>query len=140
MTFPVLEKVKFFRLVLFNFLTGNEDAHLKNYSVITRSEKQELSPCYDLVNSTLALGQKAVEESALPVNGKKSNLTVKDLIEYFGKERLKLTEKIIGNTKYELQIAVRDWKRIIEKCFLPPEMKSIYINIVQKRVDRLFGG
>ncbi len=52
-TFPLLEKMKFFRLVLFNFLIGNEDAHLKNFSLIQRDNKVELSPAYDLVNSTI---------------------------------------------------------------------------------------
>ncbi|HNX89289.1 MAG TPA: HipA domain-containing protein, partial [Paludibacteraceae bacterium] len=51
-TFPVIEKAKLFRLVLFNFLTGNEDMHLKNFSVIRNGDKIELSPAYDLVNST----------------------------------------------------------------------------------------
>lgn len=78
MTFPVLEKAKLFRLILFNFLTGNEDAHLKNYSVIVRGDKRELSPCYDLLNSTLALGGRALEESALPLSGKKKNFTQND--------------------------------------------------------------
>ena len=52
-TFPAIEKVKLFRLVLFNFLIGNEDMHLKNYSVIVRDNKVELSPAYDLLNTTI---------------------------------------------------------------------------------------
>ncbi|HOY32587.1 MAG TPA: HipA domain-containing protein, partial [Bacteroidales bacterium] len=54
-TFPVIEKAKLFRLVLFNFLTGNEDMHLKNFSLIRNGDKIELSPAYDLLNSTIVL-------------------------------------------------------------------------------------
>jgi len=52
-TFPAIENIKLFKLVLFNFLVGNEDMHLKNFSIINRDGKITLSPCYDLVNSTI---------------------------------------------------------------------------------------
>jgi serine/threonine-protein kinase HipA len=74
-TFPALEKAKLFRRTIFSFLVGNEDMHLKNFSLISRDEKHELSPAYDLLNSTLAMGGGAREELALPLNGKKSKLT-----------------------------------------------------------------
>ena len=54
-------------------LVGNEDMHLKNYSVITRNGKTELSPAYDLLNSTIVLKGDA-EEIALPLKGKKTIL------------------------------------------------------------------
>jgi serine/threonine-protein kinase HipA len=82
-TFPAVEKAKLFKRVVFSFLVGNEDMHLKNYSVITRNGKTELSPAYDLLNSSIVLkGDK--EEIALPLKGKKSNLTSDILIGYFG--------------------------------------------------------
>ena len=54
-TFPALEKLKLFKLTLFNYLTGNEDAHLKNFSLIRRNDKVEMSPAYDLLNSTIVI-------------------------------------------------------------------------------------
>ena len=54
-TFPTIERAKLFKLVLFNFLIGNEDMHLKNYSIIIRNDKVELSPAYDLLNSSIVL-------------------------------------------------------------------------------------
>jgi len=83
-TFPALAKADFFKRFLFNFLIGNEDMHLKNYSVIRSGptfEMVELAPAYDFVNSTLALPG-AEEESALPLNGKKSNLSRSDFLQY----------------------------------------------------------
>ncbi len=90
-TFPRIELVKLFKLTVFNFLVGNEDMHLKNFSLITRDAKIKLSPVYDLINSTIAMNTK--EEIALPLNGKKNNLTKRDLFEYFAKDRLNLIKK-----------------------------------------------
>lgn len=77
-SFPVVEKRKLAQRVLFCFLTGNEDMHLKNFSLITRGPKVELSPAYDLLNTTIVT-PKTTEELAMPINGKKSHLTRKDL-------------------------------------------------------------
>ncbi len=71
-TFPVIEKLKLFRLVIFNFLIGNEDMHLKNFTIIRPENKVELSPAYDLLNTTIIM--KATEEIALPIEEKKANL------------------------------------------------------------------
>ena len=67
-TFPQIEKVKLFNLVLFNFLTGNEDAHLKNFSLITKDNIISLAPSYDLLNTTIIGTGK--DEIALPLRGK----------------------------------------------------------------------
>ena len=64
-TFPAIENIRLFNLVLFCFLTGNEDMHLKNFSLITRRIKTELTPAYDLLNTTIAI-KNAQEEIALP--------------------------------------------------------------------------
>lgn len=92
-TFPLIEKKKLFLLTLFSFLVGNEDLHLKNFSLIKQKGLCEFSPAYDLVNSSIVMNTS--EELALPLRGKKSRLTPSDFIEYFGKERLHLTSKTI---------------------------------------------
>ena len=68
-TFPAIERVKLFERTFFSFLTGNEDMHLKNFSLITRRGRIDLAPAYDLLNSTIAL-KKPQEEMALPIRGK----------------------------------------------------------------------
>lgn len=138
MTFPAIEKAKFFRLFLFNFLTGNEDAHLKNYSVITIDGKHQLSPCYDLVNSTLALNGKAAEESALPLAGKKNHLGKKEIFQYLARERLHLTEKTIDSITQKFESAVPLWKEVIQKSFLPDGLKELYWDILSQRIARIF--
>lgn len=53
---PAVEILKFFRIVVFNYLTLNDDAHLKNFSLINRGDGEyRLAPAYDLINTDLHL-------------------------------------------------------------------------------------
>ena len=135
-TFPVVEKAKLFRLVLFNFLTGNEDMHLKNYSLITRDGKTELSPGYDLINSTIIL-KGDVEEIALSIAGKKKNLKRRDLVDYFGKERCGLTDKVIESNLAALTQAKEKWFGLLEICFLSDDLKEKYHQLLTNRIKIL---
>ena len=135
-TFPSIEKAKLFNLVLFNFLVGNEDMHLKNYSIIIRNGKVELSPAYDLLNSTIVL-KGDTEEIALSLKGKKSGLTRGILVSYFGKERCNLTDKIIKRILERIQTEIPAWFSLIDISFLSNEMKDKYKNLLQKRIDIL---
>ncbi len=131
-TFPVIEKRKLFRLTLFNYLVGNEDMHLKNFSLLRRDGIIELSPAYDLVNTTIAL-KNVTEEFALPLGCKKSNLNRSLLIEYFGNERLGLSKSVLQDVLFDLSDAFPVWEDLIGKSFLSSTMKEKYINILSKR-------
>jgi len=133
-TFPSLEKIKLFKLSLFNFLVGNEDMHLKNFSIINRDGKIELSPCYDLVNSTIEI-RKPEEEFALPLKGKKKNLTYNILVDYFGKEKCELTEKSIDRALKAITVSVPKWNKLIDMSFLSPEMKARYHDLLNARLN-----
>ena len=135
-TFPAIEKIKLFKLVLFCFITGNEDMHLKNFSIINRDNKVELSPCYDLLNTTIEL-KNASEEIALTLKGKKKKLTKQILIEYFGGETCDLNDRVIANTVDTIQKAKPHWIEEINNSFLSREMKEKYIDVVESRFDRL---
>ncbi len=132
-TFPAVEKVKLFKLILFCFLTGNEDMHLKNFSIINRNGKIELSPCYDLLNTTIEL-KNPVEEIALPLGGKKKNLTRSMLINYFGNERCQLTGKVIDKVMENISSAIPDWKKLIDISFLSIRMKEKYLDLLNSRL------
>ena len=103
--FPAIEKIKLFRRTLFNFLIGNEDMHLKNFSLISRNNKIELAPAYDFLNTTIILNSPQ-EEIALPLERKGSNLNRKFFVEYFGNERLCFNEKTINNVLISVQEAI----------------------------------
>ena len=135
-TFPAIEKAKLFKLVLFNFLVGNEDMHLKNYSIIIRNGKVELSPAYDLLNSSIVL-KGTIDEIALTLKGKKSNLNRDILVNYFGKERCNLADKIIERILQTIQSEIPSWFNLIEIGFLSNEMKDKYKHLLQKRIGIL---
>ena len=137
MTFPQIEKAKIFRLVLVNFLLGNEDAHLKNFSVISRNGKHELSPCYDIVNTTLALGDGVAEESALPLRGKKRRFKKDDFFVYLGIERLGLPDRVIDSVRDDLLRVQSAWRELISWSFLPENLRDGFQRIVDKRIKRV---
>ena len=131
-TFPALEKKKLFLRVIFNFLIGNEDMHLKNYSLISRDDKVELSPGYDLINSTIATGN-AEEESALPLAGKKRKLKQEDFIDYFAYKRLHLNSVIVDETLEKISTEIPKWEKIIQKSFLSDGMKKSFSILLKNR-------
>jgi len=137
-TFPLLEKKKLVFRTIFNFLVGNEDMHLKNFSLITRENKIELSPAYDQVNSTIVL-KEPQDEIALPLNGKKNNIKRSDIIQYFAKEKAGLNDKII----LEMLNTVKDkfyiMQTYIDRSFLSGELKKKYLELMKKRMTVLFG-
>ncbi len=135
-TFPLLEKRKLFRRVLFCFLTGNEDMHLKNFSLIARNNKVELSPAYDLLNSTISM-DKAAKEMALPIAGKRRKLNKEDLFEYYGKDRLKLTGKTIQSEIQNLADKRVEIEILIKISFLSIAMKDKYSELITERYGRL---
>lgn len=134
-TFPQIENIKFFKRFLFNFLAGNEDMHLKNYSIISQNDKIELCPAYDFLNSSI-LG-KDVEETALTLKGKKRNLTKNILIDYLGLERLDLNKKVINKTLKELKSAIPLWFELINHSFLRENLKDGYKELLEKRIQVL---
>ena len=138
-TFPAVEKVKLLKRCLFNFLAGNEDMHLKNFSLITRQGKVELAPAYDYLNSTvafLALGKRleTIEETALPLQGKKRGLSQAAWIGYFGRERLGLTDKVIRRICDDLIRATPVWYTRIADSFLPAEQRELYRGLLATRL------
>jgi serine/threonine-protein kinase HipA len=135
-TFPSIENLKLFKLVIFNYLIGNEDMHLKNYSIITEDGKVKLSPCYDLVNSTIEY-EKQDEEIALPLKGKKKQLTRNILVDYFGKERCELTAKSIEKVLETISSAVPKWRELINISFLSKAMKDKYLDLLDTRLKIL---
>ncbi len=137
-TFPALERVRLFRRCIFNYIIGNEDMHLKNFSLITTGGKIELAPAYDFLSTTTAflqLGQPMdrIEEIALTLKGKKRKLTRNLWIDYFATDRLHLNAKIIEEELGRFSAASELWRDLINKSFLSPEGKDILARLVTER-------
>lgn len=135
-TFPMVEKMKLFRRVLFCWLCGNEDMHLKNFSLIHDNGKIALSPAYDLLNTTIVLAS-ATEEMALPLKGKKSNFNRELFFDYFGEERLDLNRKVLSNIEEEIRTAMPEWFNLIEISFLKQAGKKAYIDLIKQRQQEI---
>ena len=126
----------FYRLV-FSFIVGNSDMHLKNFSLIeseSGSGEYHLSPAYDLLPVNVIIPEDK-EEFALPINGKKRNIHRKDfLIFAAGCGIAKLAaEKMIEQLISMVPI-------FIEMCcnsLMPQDMKEAFIELVDKRVSVL---
>ena len=135
-TFPAIEKPKLAKRLLFCFLTGNEDMHLKNFSVWMQDGVVSLTPAYDLLNSTLVL-ENAKEDSALTLRGKKRKLNKELWLNYFCKERLQLSEGQIDSVVKDLKEALPEWDRLIGQSFLSVECQMGYRTILYERANRL---
>ena len=135
-TFPAIERVKLFERTLFSFLTGNEDMHLKNFSLITRRGRIDLAPAYDLLNSTIAL-KNPQEEMALPIRGKRSNLTRNDLFDYFATERLRINGRVLSELLTRFQEAFSQWDELLAASFLSSKKKAAFAAVLAERKARL---
>jgi len=132
-TVPKLDLVNFWEIVIFCFLTGNADMHLKNFSLYENTDFQ-LAPAYDLLSTALVIPEDK-EELALTLNGKKNKLNRKD----FETAALNsgLEQKVIENIFAKFQKTIPDWDLLIDNSFLSYEMKENYKNLIQKRKDRI---
>ena len=133
---PGLDVLIFYEQVLFSFLTGNADMHLKNFSLIDNPEMGYiLSPAYDMVATNLIVeGDK--EELALNLNGKKRKIKKKDFIEAINKS--KIDKKAIENMFNKFNSSLDNWHKFIDISFIPDEMKTDYHDLIVKRASQIF--
>ena len=128
----VLDLLRLFEIVVFSYLTGNNDMHLKNFSMILKNEEWNLSPAYALLDVNLHLPEDN-EESALTINGKKRKLTKSDFVNLGLK--LQLTEKQISNTFDRFIKAENIMKQEISNSFLSTENQMKYIDLLEVRLS-----
>ena len=134
-TNPGLDLVNFSELVLFSFLTGNADMHLKNFSLIyDPTNGPVLSPAYDML-STVLVKPKDDEDLALTLSGKKKKINRKDFESAFSTMKLDTRQQTNIFTKME---KVRNkWIDFIQISFLSSDFKEKYIQLINERFDRL---
>ena len=138
-TFPAIEKIKLFRMTLVSFLIGNEDMHLKNFSLVTRQGKIELSPVYDMISTSIVLNP-PIAEFALPLMGKKRKLDRSNLVDYFAQKRLGINERMISRVLSEIGNAVAECRSLIDRSFLSPDLKQRYRSLIADRQSRILPG
>lgn len=133
--YPGNDLLRLFELLLFCFLTGNADMHLKNFSlIINEDEEITLSPAYDLLSTKLLIPEDK-EDLALPLNGKKSNLRKSDFDKFA--DNIKINETARDNIYKKFSFSVDEVKLFIDKSFLNEEMKENYKELFFDRMNRL---
>lgn len=130
----VLDKIIFFELALFNFITGNNDMHLKNFSMIESVSGWTLAPAYDLLNVTI-LNPGDDEELALTLSGKKKKLK-REHFEGLG-SGLGLNKKQMESAFNRMEKNFGQAFKFIDESFLSKEMKAAYKVVMNDRVHRL---
>lgn len=132
---PKLDVVNFWEQVVFSWLTGNADMHLKNFSLYSPQKgNYNLTPAYDMLSTTLVMPEDT-EELALTLNGKKRKIRRSDF--ETAMHSTGLEEKIIGNIFARFIKSADKWYNFIDISFLPDEMKELYKVILKERIDRL---
>jgi serine/threonine-protein kinase HipA len=130
----LLDKLRYFEVALFCYLTGNNDMHLKNFSLFQQLDHWALSPAYDLLNVSLA-NPKDTEEMALTIEGKKRRLSRK-MFERFGLGlglNSKQIEGVFGRFQKQIPAALD----LCERAFLSQESKEGYLEIFRLRCAKL---
>ena len=122
-SFLLFDLTRFYKLILFSFLTGNGDMHLKNFSLLNDPVVGwKAAPGYDLLNTRLVIPEESdPEELALSLTGKKSHFN-SESFDQFGKT-IGLNPKQIQNIKEGILRKRDTFPRSIEKSFLSDEKK-----------------
>ena len=128
--YPVLDLLTYFEVLLFCYLTGNADMHLKNFSLYKPANEYILAPAYDLLSTKLVLPDDK-DELALTLNAKKRKLKKSDFNNLLN--TYKIDEKVIENIYEKYRKIVPQWLNFIDTSFLPQQMKEEYKSIINKR-------
>ncbi len=132
---PGLDVINFFELVLFSFLTGNADMHLKNFSLLSAAGIGPiLSPAYDLL-ATALVNPADDEDMALTLNGRKKKIKKADFETAF--DTLKLDAPQQKNIFKKMYNALPKWEEMIDRSFLDAEWKAKYKVLLKERFQRI---
>lgn len=132
---PGLDVINFYEVVIFSFLTGNSDMHLKNFSLIKYNPSgYNLCPAYDMVASQLVV-EGDDEELALTLNGKKKKLKRIDFI--VAMKSAGISDKSISNIFTKFDKALPLWHDFIEISFLPKNLKTDYHKLIDAKHKQL---
>lgn len=130
----LLDKLFFFELTLFSFLIGNNDMHLKNFSMMEGQSGWVLSPAYDLLNVCI-VNPSDTEELALTLVGKKKKLKREHFVSLG--TGLDLTQKQIDATFSRFSKRKSNAIAELNRSFLSIEMKARYVDVFGKRYAQI---
>ena len=133
---PLLDLTDFYEQVFFNWLVGNNDMHLKNYSLYAPKGKWVLTPAYDLLNVSM-VNPKDTEELALTLDAKKKRIKKSDFVRAM--ETSGISPKVFDNILAKYRKLLPKFNEIIDISFLDKEDKEIYKQSIASRLARIEG-
>ena len=131
-TYPQLDMVDFLELVYFSWLTGNNDMHLKNFSLYSPAGEPVLTPAYDLLSAAIS-NPADDEELALNLNGKKKHIKDSDFIAAF--KICGVPEIIFYRIKKKYRALLPKFENEIQCSFLSEDLKASYIDLLYRRIS-----
>lgn len=129
-----LDTTELFMRLVFSFIIGNSDMHLKNFSLIETSEgsgEYILSPAYDLLPVNVIMPEDK-EQFALPMNGKKTNIRIKDFLIFAA--NCGISEKSAENMINKVVSKQTEYISMCHNSFMPKNMKANLIELINKRI------
>ena len=129
--------VEFFLRILFFYVSGNSDMHLKNFSMIEtlpKSREYVLSPAYDMLPVNLVMPEDK-EELALTLNGKKRNLHKNDFVKYA--KNIGVRPTVVKRLIQKILSAREKFINQIEESYLPKAMADGMIRLLMDRMEKL---
>ena len=131
---PLLDVINFWEIVVFSWLTGNADMHLKNFSLFKPTVNYMLTPAYDLLSTSIVMPEDD-EELALTLNGKKKKIKREDFEKVMSDSGM--DEKSITNLFKKFEKAYPKWIEMIAQSFLPDEQQELYRGQIERMSAKL---
>jgi serine/threonine-protein kinase HipA len=133
---PQLDLINYFEIVLFCWLTGNNDMHLKNFSLYepTPDEGPRLTPAYDLLNAVL-VNPADDEELALTLNARKKKLRGSDFLA--AASTLGINASLVERLFAKYRNLLPRFEQMISTSFLSSELQEGYCALLRERISRL---
>ncbi len=135
---PLKDIVHFYEQVIVSFLIGNNDMHLKNFSLIAKEPNAyELTPAYDMIAAQLLLLllPDDIDDLALNINGEKRKLKRSDFNEAMLKAHI--PEKAIENLWKRIEKGMGQWSELINNSFLSSEQKERFRKLINRKIVQL---
>ena len=131
---PMLDVINFWEIVVFSWLTGNADMHLKNFSLFKPTDNYKFTPAYDLLSTSIVMPEDN-EELALTLNCKKKKIKREDFEKAMSDSGM--DEKSIANLFKKFEKAYPKWIEMIAQSFLPEEQQGLYREQIERMSAKL---
>jgi len=133
---PMLDEAELFLRLVFCYVVGNSDMHLKNFSLIEtkfKSGEYRLSPAYDML--PVQVVAKDQEDVALTLNGKKKNLRKNDFLTFA--DNIGLQDKVAERLMDKVVKLEKKYITMCQNSYLTEEMKAVLCSLISERIEKI---